>query len=71
MALRLSGQACWVVTTSVRDGDGYVSHMYCKSRLRGVKCPLEGLPGKKPYELSEECIELVSTTGRPSRPQPK
>jgi hypothetical protein len=43
--------------------------MFCKSRLRGIKCPLEGLPGKKPYELSEECIELVRAAGRSSRPR--
>lgn len=71
MALRLSGQKCWVVTTSVRDGDGYVSHIFCQSRIRGIKCPLEELPGKKAYVLSEDCIQLVNGIGRSDVAQPK
>lgn len=71
MALRLSGQKCWVVTTSVKDGDGYVSHMFCQSRIRGIKCPLEGVPGKKAYVLCRDCIEFVGRTGKPASPRTK
>ncbi|OGS56079.1 MAG: hypothetical protein A3K60_02860 [Euryarchaeota archaeon RBG_19FT_COMBO_56_21] len=55
----MSGSKCWIVTTSVKDGDQYVSHMFCQSKLRGMKCPLEGIPGKKAYVLSNDCVALV------------
>jgi len=51
MALRLSGTNCWISTSCAKDGDRRVTHLFCQSRLRGLKRPLEGRPGAKPFEL--------------------
>ncbi len=63
MALRLLGSTCWIVAKSKTEKSGRVSHMFCQSKIRGMSCPLKDLPGKKAFELSGECFELV---GRPS-----
>jgi len=59
VALRVLESKCWIVTKSVGNGDGKASYMFCQSRVRGISCPLEGLPGKKAFELSGECFEIV------------
>lgn len=60
MALRVSGSNCWVAVSVAKDGDTKVSHVYCQSKTRGVKCRLEGVPGKKAYVLCSECFEPVT-----------
>ena len=65
MALRLSGHRCCIAKTSAKEGDGYVSHLYCQNRIRGIKCPLEGIPGEKPYVLSTSCVEVVAPSDVP------
>jgi hypothetical protein len=59
MALRISGSKCRVTLTSAREGSDDVSHMFCDSRLHGVPCRLDGLPGKKAYVLCIECLQPV------------
>ena len=59
MALRLSGTNCWISTSCAKDGDRHVTHLFCQSRLRGLKCPLEGVPGVRPFELGAACFESV------------
>jgi len=59
MALRLAGTKCWIsVNCSKKGGEGAV-HVYCQSRIRGHKCPLDGHPGVKPFELNPACFEMV------------
>jgi hypothetical protein len=60
MALRVSGSSCWVAVSIAKDDGLQVSHVYCQSKARGVKCRLEGVPGKKTYVLCSECLEPVS-----------
>ncbi|OGS41976.1 MAG: hypothetical protein A3K67_06955 [Euryarchaeota archaeon RBG_16_62_10] len=59
MALRVLGSKCWIMTKSGKDGSGNASYMYCQSKIRGLGCPLEGKPGKKPFELGSDCFEEV------------
>jgi hypothetical protein len=62
MALCVSGSNCWVAVSVAKDDGLQVSHVYCQSKARGVKCRLKGLPGKKTYVLCSECFEPVSCT---------
>lgn len=64
MALRLSGTNCWISTKCSKNGDGYFTHAYCINRMRGLRCPREGVAGTKPFELGPECFVAVSATGR-------
>ena len=59
MALKLTGAKCRVAMTSSKDGDSHVSHVFCESKLHGVRCRLEGVPGKKAYVLCNECFQPV------------
>lgn len=59
MAMRLSGSNCWISTRCTKEGEAYATHVYCLSRIRGLKCPLEGKPGAKPFELGPECFKAV------------
>jgi hypothetical protein len=59
MAMRLSGRNCRIATSNAKDGDRDVTHLFCQSRLRGLKCPLEGVPGVRPFELGAACFESV------------
>ncbi len=59
MAMRATGTSCWISVSCVKDGDGYATHVYCQSRLRGLQCPHEGMPGMKPFELSDACLMMV------------
>jgi len=60
MALRVSGSNCWVTVSVAKDDGLQVSHVYCQSKAKGIKCRLEGIPGKKTYVLCSECLEPVS-----------
>jgi hypothetical protein len=59
MAIRVSGKNCRISTTCSSDGNGHSTHLYCVSRLKGLKCPLEGTPGVKPFELGPLCFKAV------------
>ncbi len=59
MAMRLQGSNCWVSTSSGREGDREVVFMFCQSRLRGARCPRDGVPGATPFILGPACFELV------------
>ena len=59
MAIRLSGIGCWVSTVRGRDGDHETMFLFCQSRLRGLRCPREGEPDVKPFELSPACFSPV------------
>jgi hypothetical protein len=59
MAIRLQGSNCWVATSSGKEDDREVVFMYCQSRLRGVKCPHEDVPGATPFVLGPKCFEQV------------
>jgi len=67
MAMRLSGTNCWISTRCTKDGQDYSTHVYCLSRIRGLKCPLEGKPGAKPFELGPQCFETVKAAGKKSK----
>jgi len=59
MAMRLSGKNCWISTKCSKDGKGHATHVYCVSRLKGLKCPLAGIPGAKTFELNPHCFKAV------------
>jgi len=61
--MRLSGTNCWISTTCTKDGDVYSTYVFCMSRMRGLKCPLDGKQGARPFELSSECFEVVHDNG--------
>jgi hypothetical protein len=67
MAMRLSGTNCWITTKCAKDSDEYATHVFCMSRLRGLKCPREGSAGTKPYELSLECFKAVQVPKKKTR----
>ncbi len=59
MAIRLASSDCRIAL-SLGDKDGaHVSHVYCQSRQSGLKCRLDGKPGKKAYVMCRECFEPV------------
>lgn len=58
-AIRLKGKNCWISTKRSLDDKGPSTHIYCVSRLKGLKCPHEGIPGAKPFVLSPLCFEDV------------
>ncbi len=60
MALRVLGSKCRVAVTSARDGGDHVSHVFCDSKLHGVRCRFDGVPGKKAYVLCNECFQPVA-----------
>lgn len=59
MAMRLSGTNCWITVSCTKEENEYTTHVYCLSRLRGLKCPLEGKPGVRPFELGPACFNKV------------
>jgi hypothetical protein len=59
MALRVSGSKCRVAVSSAKEDGDQVSHVFCESKLRGVRCRLEGIPGKKAYVLCGDCFQPV------------
>lgn len=59
MAIRLNGSNCWVSTSVGKEGDREVVFVFCQSRLRGMRCPREGIPGATPFELDTACFEHV------------
>lgn len=59
MAMRATGTNCWISVSCVKEGENYTTHIYCQSRLRGLKCPLEGTAGAKPFELSPACLKKI------------
>ncbi len=59
MALRLSSSKCRVALTTGNEGNSKVSHMFCESKLYGVRCKLDGKPGKKAYVLCNDCFQQV------------
>lgn len=67
MAMRLSGKNCWISTRCTKDGQMYSTHVYCLSRIRGLRCPLEGKPGAKPFELGPQCFEAVRSSGKKAK----
>ena len=67
MALRISGPKCRVSVTSAKENGDHVSHLFCESKLHGVRCRLEGVPGKKAYVLCNECFQPVD----PNKPRTK
>lgn len=69
MAMRVLGSKCWIMTKSVKVGEGYKSYMYCQSKIRGLGCPLADMPGKKAFELGSECFEPVKHDGHASSPK--
>jgi len=64
MAMRLSGKNCRISTICSKDGRGHTTHVYCISRSKGLKCPLEVFPGVKPFELTPLCFEVVRPKGK-------
>jgi len=67
MALRLSDSKCWVSIACGKEGERDATFMFCKSRLRGIKCPREGEPGSRPFELSPSCFEQVPVESKKDR----
>jgi hypothetical protein len=59
MAMRLSGTNCWTTVSCTKEDQDYTTHVCCLSRLRGLKCPLEGRPGVRPFEFGPECFKTV------------
>ncbi len=57
MAMKISGASCRVAVSSGKDGDKHVSHLFCESKIYGLRCRLEGLPGKKAYVLCSDCLQ--------------
>jgi hypothetical protein len=64
VALRVSGSKCRVAVTSGKDGACQVSHVFCESKLYGVKCRLDGIDGRKPYVLCAECFQPADCSKR-------
>jgi len=42
--------------------------MFCESRMYGVKCSLDGRPGRKAYVLCGDCFESVEGSSGDSKP---
>jgi len=59
MALRVSGSKCRVAVSSAKENGDDVSHVFCESKLYGMRCRLEGIPGKKAYVLCSDCLQPV------------
>ncbi len=59
MALKVSGDKCRVAVSFGKDGDNAVSHVFCESKLYGVRCRLDGIPGKKAYVLCSDCFQPI------------
>jgi hypothetical protein len=57
MALRVAGPDCRVAVSVSKEDGLQVSHVYCQNKVRGIKCRLEAIPGKKAHVLSNECFE--------------
>jgi hypothetical protein len=68
MAMRLSGKDCWISTKCSKEGTGHATHVYCVSRLKGLKCPREGVHGAKPFELNPECFRVVKVAKKTRTP---
>ncbi len=62
MAMHLSGRHCRISTVHAKDGEDYATHVYCLSRIHGLKCPLAGKPGAKAYELGPMCFKSAKAS---------
>jgi len=67
MAMRLSGSNCWITVSCTKENQEYVTHVYCLSRLRGLKCPFKGKSGARPFELGPECFKTVKEDRRKNK----